>query len=87
MDAVSLLAKRMISAMTVTAELIQLPVISPLKLPLRQRQARSHYPDTRFARHRIYREPHSRQQTIGSYSASGLVIINPQKGHNVDLYA
>lgn len=73
--------------MTAIAELIQLPVRPPLRLPIQKRQARYHYPNTRFARHRIYRERHSRQQAILSYSSSGLVTIDPQKGHNVDLYA
>ena len=72
--------------MTATAELIQLPAIPPLRLPIRQRQARQHYPDTRFAQHRIYRESHNRQRAILSYSASGLVTIDPQKGRNIDLY-
>ena len=73
--------------MTATAELIQLPVIPPLRLPIPQRQTRYRYPDTRFAQHRIYREPHNRQQAIGSYSSGGLVTIDPQKGRNIDLYA
>ena len=73
--------------MTATAELIQLPVIHPLRLPIRQRQTRYHYPDTRFAQNRIYREPHNRQQAILSYNSSGLVTIDPQKGRNVDLFA
>lgn len=72
--------------MTATAELIQLPVIPPLRLPIRQGQTYDHYPDTRFAQHRVYREPRSRQQAILSYSSSGLVTIDPQKGRNVDLY-
>jgi hypothetical protein len=73
--------------MAATAELIQLPVIPPLRLPVRQRQTRYHYPDTRFAQHRIYRKPVSRGQSILNYSSSGLVTIDPRKGRNVDLYA
>ena len=73
--------------MTANAELIQLPAIPPLRLPVRQQHTYYHYPDKRFAQHRIYREPHRRQQTILSYSSSALVSIDPQKGCNVDLYA
>lgn len=73
--------------MTATAEPIQLPVIPPLRLPIRQRQTRYNYPDTRFAQHRIYRKPNDRQQAILSYGSGGLVTIDPQKGRNVDLYA
>lgn len=73
--------------MTATAELIQLPVSPPFRLPIRKQQTRYYYPNTRFARHRIYRELPSRQQAILSYSSSGLVTIDPQKGRNVDLYA
>lgn len=73
--------------MTATAELIQLPAIPPLRLPIRQRQMGHHYPDTRFSQHRIYRESHNRRQAILSYSSSGLVTVDPQKGRKVDLYA
>jgi hypothetical protein len=73
--------------MTATAELIQLPVAPTLRLPAQKRQAHERYPDTSFARHRIYREPHGRRRAILSYSSSGLVTLDPQKGRTVDLYA
>jgi hypothetical protein len=73
--------------MTASAESIQLPAIPPLRLPFQQQQRRYHYPDTRFAQHRIYRKSHSQTRAILSYSSSGLVTLDPQKGRNVDLYA
>ena len=73
--------------MAATADLILLPVIPPVRLPIRQRQSRYRYPDTRLAPNRIYRERRTPSQAILSYSASGLVMIDPRKGRKIDVYA
>lgn len=71
--------------MVATGELIQLPAISLLRIPVRQRQTRHHYPDTRLSQPRIYRKPPQGPHIL-TYGPSGLATLDLPKGRNVDLY-
>lgn len=71
--------------MVATAELIQLPVISLSRIPVRQRQTRHHYPDARLVQHRIHRK-RRQDPSILAYGPGGLATLDLPKGYNVDLY-
>ena len=73
--------------MVATGELIQLPLLTPLRVPVPERRAKRHYPDTPFSQHRIYRRPLRQRQATLAYGPSGLATIDPQKGRQVNIYA
>lgn len=75
--------------MTVTGELIHLPVLSPAPggLTRRRSHAVAQYNPQGTWRHRIYRIPSQNPGEDFTYGADGHKRLKPSQGRHVDLYA